>query len=321
MSRPDFSVCVCPDSHLLGLHIDKMLQAHSQAGQWKRFIFWGDEALPNTFWEHLTLQSLFATPKALIIRNAQNITADGLRQLSEAILRNTSKSLWPIFCFEVPFEKGRPKLAPHIPKIPFFAHAEAHKFVDYLEGLTPQNFSSFIQEQATRLNLKLSSAETSKLSAILPLNAMQTSTELAKLALCTDKTGQLQIRIEEAISHTPELGIFELLSSIQQNKGAPAVWRRIIEDQIQGENMVFAFNAILLREARQLWQILAGEPVYLPSHVASAKRNLAKTLGFAGIAKIWEHARKADKGVKTGSHSPNQAFEILVADIFTLFAK
>jgi DNA polymerase-3 subunit delta len=107
---------------------------------------------------------------------------------------------------------------------------------------------------------------------------------------------------------------------LQQGENAPDAWRRILEDRLSGENMVFACIAILLREARSLWQILAGQRSTLPPQAAMHKTAAARRLGFAGIARLWEISLKADKGIKTGERSPDQALEMLAADLFRLFA-
>ncbi len=87
MNRPAYSLCLCPDSKLLRDRIDTLAATHpppesgmtAPAGGRQRFLFWGDEGIPPAFWEHLTLQGLFASPKILIIRNAQNLNADKKR--------------------------------------------------------------------------------------------------------------------------------------------------------------------------------------------------------------------------------------------------
>ena len=108
---------------------------------------------------------------------------------------------------------------------------------------------------------------------------------------------------------------------IQQQGPAPAAWRRILEDRLSGENLVFAFNAVLLREARMLWQFLSGQEPYLPASIAAQKKAAARSLGFAGVAKLWELALMADKGIKSGERNTEQAFEKLAADLFVLFSQ
>jgi DNA polymerase-3 subunit delta len=46
---------------------------------------------------------------------------------------------------------------------------------------------------------------------------------------------------------------------------------------------------------------------------------LAQSLGAARLARIWDLALQADKGIKSGERSPEQAFEILTAGLFLLF--
>ena len=303
------------------LRVEALLNAQPPAGAgvWERFVFWGDEPLPSAFWEHLTLQGLFATAKALIIKNAQNIPAEGLRTLSSALLRTPSATVWPILCFEIAFDHGKPKLAPHIQKLPLYVHAEKNKLLDVLPGLTPTNFPAFISREAEHLGIHLTPVQAGQLASLLPMNAQEAGNELAKLALCTTEDGRLPPNLGDFVSHTPELGIFELLRALQHKGSALAVWRRILEDQLGGENMVFAFNSLVVREARILWQLLAGEAVFLPPQAANAKRTLARSLGFSGIARLWELALQADKGIKTGERSPDQAFEAITAELFLFF--
>ena len=149
MIRPAYSFCVCPDSALLKVRIDGHLSRWSPPGadaDWQRYVFWGDEGLPPSFWEHLTLQGLFALPKALVIRHAQNIAADGLRRLFSAIGQLApSKSgslpnplIWPFVCLEVGFEKGKPKVPVHIQKHEMYPAAEKNGRIDAEPGLTAQ---------------------------------------------------------------------------------------------------------------------------------------------------------------------------------------
>ena len=328
MSRPAFSICLCPDSHLLRNRLDTLLAAHpsqegASASSWQRFAFWGDEGLPGAFWEHLTLQGLFATPKALVIRNAQNLPTENLKQLSAALeplaVGRGAQLVWPLLCLEGNFEKGGPKVPAHILRLPCYQTAEKRGWLDITPGLTVQTMPAYIRAEAARHGLKLRPQESAMLTGAFPPDAALIGSELAKLALTADVEGHLPANAATLVGQTQELGIFELMRSVQQQSNAPAVWRQILEDRLSGENMVFAFIAILLREGRVLWQTLSGDPPFLPSQVAMQKKLVAQSLGFSGIARVWELALMADKGIKTGERSPDQAFEILAADLFTLF--
>ena len=337
--RPAYSFCLCPDSKLLQGRINSLLGSHapSQGDAWQHFIFWADEGLGSTFWEHLTIQGLFAVPKALVIRNAQALPADALRKLFAALLPLAPRAVrenlgpsdaplpsplvWPLVCLEVPFEKGSPKVPVAVQKTPAYEIALKAGWVENVPGLTAQSMPAFVREEAALHGLALSGDDVAALCSALPQDAALVSSELSRLALLADKDGRLAAGAAGLVESAQELSIFELMRIIQQQGPAPSAWRRILEDRLSGENLVFAFNAILLREARILWQCLAGQEPYLPPAVAGQKKAAARALGFAGIARIWEFAMMADKGIKSGERSPEQAFEKLAADLFQLFGQ
>ncbi len=318
-TTPPYTICVCPDSYLLKVRLNTLLAAHPPAtGTWEKYTFWGDEPIPPAFWEHLTLQGLFATNKALIIRNAQNIPAESLRQLSTAIIPS-APTVWPILCFETGFERGKPKLAAHIQKLPCYELAIKNKLLDTTMGLDSSTLPVFIREECQRLGIAITKQQEIFLAQILPLDALTASGELAKLALLTDANGNIPQSSFAVLEHAGEITIFELLQSLQTGKNSLSVWQHIQADTLDGDNSVFGFVAIMLREARALWQITMGETPALPPYVIASKKMLAKQIGVAGIAKMWELALQTDKGIKSGELIPEQAFESLAAQLFQLF--
>lgn len=329
MTRPAYSICLCPDSRLLQTRLDTLLAANPPAnGSWQKIIFWGDEGLDKGFWEHLTLQGLFAVPKALVLRRAEALIADILnRELCPALLPLTPRNpagplpsplVWPIICLEVNFERGQPKVPAHIQRNACYIQAQERGWLDVTPPLAGAALLSFIRLEASRLGLVLNDTELGALAAALPPDASTLCSELARLALMAKEDGKLPPgAVLEGSAQ--ELNIFEMLRIVQQNSKAPLVWRRILEDRLQGENMVFAFIAILLREARALWQSLYGGSAGLPQQIAMQKKITAQGLGAASIARIWDLALQAEKGIKSGERSPDQAFEMLTADLFLLF--
>ena len=71
MPRPGFSFLVCPDSRLLQARLEALVSAQGDSGRWERHVHWGDEEPSPRFWEQLTLQGLFGTPRLLVVRQAQ----------------------------------------------------------------------------------------------------------------------------------------------------------------------------------------------------------------------------------------------------------
>lgn len=274
-----------------------------------------------SFWEHLTLQGLFAEPKALILRNAQALTAESLKPLSAALV-SMAKSpglIWPLICFEVAFDKGKAKVPAHIPRLPFWRLAEQKGWIEEIPGLAPQTMAAYVREAAVRHGIAASAGEIRELARSLPPDAALIHSELAKLALRVDEKGRLPADFLDLTDHGREVGVFELMRILQGGENAPDAWRRILEDRLSGETMVFACVAVLLREARTFWRILAGEQPYIPPQAAARTTSAARRLGFAGVARLWEISLMADKGIKTGERSPDQALEMLAADLFRLF--
>lgn len=283
-------------------------------------MFWADEGLGATFWEHLTLQGLFASNKALIIRQAQNLPQDTLKELSP-LLPRAGSLVWPILCFEVPLDKGKPKIASYQQKLPFYENAQKHGWIVQVPPLNRQTLPRFVSRECVRHGLQVSPQETERLAMLLPQDGLAAGSEIAKLALAAQADGTLPEGYQQLIDHEQELNIFEILREVQINTNIPAVWKQVLENQLGSDKMIFGFIAILLREARLLWQLLAGESVYLPPQAIGAKKLLARSLGFSGIAKIWELALQADKGIQTGERNPDQALEALLGDLYLLFHK
>lgn len=327
--RPPYSLCICPDSRLLKVRLDALLAGHPprEGGPWQRFVFWADEGLGAPFWEHLTLQGLFATPKFLVIRNGQDLLAENLKPLSKALVSLAgapgaplpSPLVWPVLCLEVAFERGKAKIPSHISNLDCYIQAEKNGWLDITQGLTPASLPAFIRAEADRQNIVLGQHEVAMLAQSLTPDASFVVSELGKLALLADADGKLPKSLDILAGQAQEVSIFEIIRLVQQNRNAPAVWRQILGDKLTGDSLVFGFNANLIREARVLWQTLAGKPPPLPPQVAMQKKITAESLGFAGIAKIWNMALEADKGIKTGERSADQAFEMLAAELFRLF--
>ena len=334
MSRPAYSLCLCPDSRLLRGCLDRLLAVHAPSGSsphehWQRVVFWGDEGLGPSFWEELNLQGLFASPKALVLRNAQALPADVLKTLSKALLPLAGKPdaplprplLWPLLCFEAPIEKGKPKLPAHILQLPCWLEAEKRGWLEVTQSLNPATLPAFIRAESESLGLTLRPEDLHLLARALPPDAAFIASEMLKLSLLADAEGRLPRDALSFVAHAQELSIFELLRKVQQRSDAPAVWRQVLEDKISGESMVFAFTAIVLREARLLWQCLAGPAPFLPQQAALQKKIAAESLGYAGIARLWDLALRTDKGIKSGERSPDQAFEMLIGELFVLFGE
>lgn len=333
MARPGFIICVCPDRYLVRAYIEDTLGKSVPEGtggllgtasgnvsptSWERHAFWGDEPLPPAFWEHLTLQGLFSTPKALVVHNAQAIPADSWKKISAALATPHAET-WPFFCLYVAFERGKPKIPAHIANLACIRFAEKQGWLWSSAGLDERGKTLFVQEEAKKRNLTFVRGALEAVVSRLPLDATAIGTEMDKLALASTEGGAVTPDMADILDHEIEPDVFSLIRNLQERRGSLAVWKQALASERGSDSMTFAFLAMLTREARQLWQILAGEPVRLPPQVLSAKTTLARSLGLAGIAKLWHLALEAEKGVKTGERSPDQALDNLLASLSLLF--
>ena len=328
MARPGFTICVCPDRYLIRAHIEEMLAQNApQSGGgllggasstvWERHAFWGDEPLPPAFWEHLTLQGLFSTPKAVIVHNAQNIQADFWKKISSA-LRSPNTETWPIFCLSVAFDRGSPKIPAHIANLACMDFAAKQGWLWTHLGLDERGKMRFIQDEAKKRNLTFAPGALEAAISRLPLDATAIGTEMDKLALAATDN-RITPELADILEHEAEPDVFSLIRNLQDRRGSLAVWEQTLVAGRSSDSFIFSFLGMLIREARQLWQISMGEPVRLPPQVLSAKTSLARSLGLAGIAKLWHLALEADKGIKTRERLPDQALDTLLASLSLLF--
>ena len=68
MQRAGFSFLACPDPEIVRERVERQLADSGQP--FSREVFWGDEELGAPFWSALTVGSLFAGRRAVILRRA-----------------------------------------------------------------------------------------------------------------------------------------------------------------------------------------------------------------------------------------------------------
>ena len=318
MQRPGFYFCICPDAGLLKEQVSGLLDAHPAGNgkTWERHIYWGDEELPQTFWEYLTLQGLFGVPRALVVRNAHNLPAATWKKLSAA-LGTPNEKTWLILCLEVAWEKGQPKIPAHLAKLRCLAFADKQQWVWRSGGLDERTLKKFVQQRARALGLTFGEGALDALCASVPPDAAAVESEMQKLRLAATD-GAVTASMTGSADYVPESNIFSFIRFLQAGN-APAAWRELHRSQREGDGMLFPLLALLLREARILWQLQAGEQVRMHPGDMQSKERLAAQLGFSGIARLFDSIMHAEWHVKSGERSPDQALEALAADLLVLF--
>ena len=308
MDIPGFYFCLCPDSTLAREHVDGLLKRVNAVGREREIrTFWADEGLDGRFWEALTMQGLTERPRALLVRGAQTLTAEVWKKLS-AVLATPRPDILPVFFLESLWEKGQPKLPAHIAKLRCLEFADKQGWVWRSAGLDARALRKHVQQRAAALELRLTPDALDALCAVVTPDAAAVRGVLEQLALASGD-GEVGVELVRNMAESaPEVIIFEFIRHLQSGNSA-AVWRTLLREGDGGESLLFPLLALLTREARLLWQIQAGENVWLPQQTANLKRSLASRLGTSGLANLFAALMEAEWAVKSGRRQPLQALE------------
>ena len=336
MEKPGFYFCICPDGALLRSWMERELLEplkKEQGGQAASSLmgglvparsaapdiqtFWADEGLDRRFWDALTLLGMDGRQRILVVRGAHLLSAEVWKKLSAA-LATPRPGVLPIFCMECAWEKGQPKLPAHIAKLKCLAFADSKKWVWRSAGLEARTLRQYIQREAASLGLRMAPEALNTLSEMLIPDASAVRGVLEQLSLASQDGAVDVALVRQMTEFTPDAVIFDFIRQLQ-NGNVRAVWKTLLREGDGGESLLFPLLTLMAREARTLWQMNAGEKVFVPQYVEAEKRRLAAKIGFAGLAEVFDALAAAEFSVKSGARSPLQAMESLVARLTLVF--
>ena len=333
MQRPGFTFLVCPDPEMIKLRVERLLGESGEV--FTREVFQGDEEIPAAFWRALTAPSLFAEPKAVILRRADSLTEDFWPKL-KGPLSGFSAHIWPMICLEKPFGKKGPAFPKALTSQPYYPVAEKRRWIWTSPGLTRRDMPPMLRDWAASASLSFAPGVLDALAAVLPEDMAMAGRELEKIEMAVlsrpqaapgDGAAPPPGRITQAelslLSFRPGMDAFAFLNAFAKRGAEAAVWREIFEQSLSPEDMIFKFLGLLRSDARQMWQIFSGEAevVRLPPFVKSQKEAMARRLGVSGLTRLFDLALDAELGIKSGAKSPDQAMELLAAELFSLFSR
>lgn len=318
MDRPGFTFLCCPDPEIIRTRIDKLLAESGTA--FSKEVFWGDEELGAPFWNALTVGSLFAGAKAVVVRRAEACPADFWPKLTPA-LKGFNPSVWPFFCLEGAFDRKGPKIPKALADQPYYKVAGKRGWQFVSPGLSPRDMGPLLADWAAARGLAFEPGAAERLAASLPLNLAQADNDLARLELALGDRTMVAVADAALVEGHAALDGFAFLDAVARGRDPAAVWREIFDKQLAGEEMVFPLIGLLLYEARTMWRLASGDDadIRLPPSVLQKKRDMARRLGAAGLARLFEAAFDAEAGIKSGSRRTDQALEYLTAELFRIF--
>ncbi|EPR33011.1 DNA polymerase III delta [Alkalidesulfovibrio alkalitolerans DSM 16529] len=315
MTRPGFSFLACPDSELIRRRIRSMLDGQGL----ERRVYWGDEDLPPKFWQDMSSQGLFGGCKAVVVRHAQALPEKTLAQLSP-LLAGMNESAWPIFCVEVPFEKGGPKIPAALKKQKYWIFAEKKGWVWTSPGLTEKTLPDYLRAWSKDTGIAVPQPVLRDLAAMLPPDAAAVDSELAKLELALAGRRELRAEDLDLVASESSIDFFSLLDALLRGRLETRVLREVLRERSSSDGLLFKLLANMARDARLMWMILSGENTGLPGWMTQKKEPLARAAGPARVAALFGLLMEAEHGVKSGERTEAQALENLVAELSRLFA-
>ncbi|MFO7726845.1 MAG: hypothetical protein R6X11_00800 [Desulfonatronovibrio sp.] len=321
MSRPGFYFCFCPDSNLLKMQIARILESAGQ-GDWSRQTIWLDEKdQEDKLWKALNLPGMTGPSRAVILRRCESPGNSFWTDISPT-LSGFRPGIWPFFCFESEWKQGKPGISAHLAKRKYFKFARSRGWIWEFPGLTRQNISRYISQKCQKLGLKTGPGVAEQLSSMLPLDSHGVDMELEKITLLAYPEKTITKEHLNSLSSRLDIDIFSFLQGVQSGKDKSAAWNKIFQEQLKGQEMLFPFLGLIIREARILWQLSTRQEnrVKLHPRIMQQKKTLAAALGAARISLLWEMALEAESGVKSGQVSPGQAMDKLTAKLFKLFS-
>ncbi|KUG28483.1 hypothetical protein ASZ90_001654 [hydrocarbon metagenome] len=333
MQRPGFTFLVCPDPEMIRHRAERLIGESGEV--FTREVYQGDEEIPDAFWRSLTAPSLFAEPKAVILRRADSLPDDFWPRL-KGPLSGFSAHVWPMICLEKPFGKKGPPISKALASQPYYQVAEKRRWIWTSPGLTRRDMAPMLKDWAATKGLSFAPGVLDALAAVLPEEMAMAGRELEKIELLVHSrddappagrgTASRPGRIEQAdlaiLASRPGMDAFAFLNAFAKRGAEAAVWREIFEQSLSPDDMIFKFLGLLRSDARQMWQLHMGESeaVRLPPFVRSQKEAMARRLGVSGLTRLFDLAMDAELGIKSGAKNPDQAMEILAAELFSLFS-
>ncbi|MDR3359044.1 MAG: DNA polymerase III subunit delta [Desulfovibrio sp.] len=320
---PGFNFLICPDGLLLARRLEALTaESFPPDGPEDRHTHWGDEEPAKAFWDQLTLQGMFGKPRAVVVRQAQHWPAEIWKRLSKALARPSPQCL-AIFCLEVPFDKGRPKIPAHIAKLPCFDFAGKQGWIWRREGLDERGVKRYARVCAGEMGLRFQPEALEQFCACLPPDASVIENELRKLALLSraekaeGRGGVISAAMTALCAASAECGIFALLRHIEAGN-LPAAFREAALNR-ESEDLFFPLLSLLARDIRRIWRLKAGERVQLFPSDAGAKQHLADRMDFAALSGCMALVMEAEWRVKSGRCEADQGLDFLLLEMTRAF--
>ncbi len=316
--REGFFFCICPDSEIIKDFIDNRIS--SLPGNWKKKVLWGDEEITSEFLRVFQNSSLLGENIYLVLRKAELAPMEFWDALSP-LLKRFNPDVFPFFCVESDWKKGKPSIPEAISKKKYYLFAKKKKWIFLHEGVTPAFTSQYVRQWAKKRSLTIPPETLHYMLEIFPPYLAGIKKELEKLEVQLKEKNILEPSDMEVISPFLKQNTFEIINTIESWE--PSSTQKLIslinQANYTSREEILPFLHLLFREARILWKIYWGEKTPLPNWVVNKKIPIARRLGKEGLQKIWNILVEAEISLKSSHLSPSEKFYHMVMELHRLF--
>ncbi len=316
--REGFFFCISPDEELIMEFVEQKIG--SLPGVWKKKLLWGDEDIREEFFRTFQASSLLGENTCLVVRRAHMLPPLFWEALTP-LLRRFKPDIFPFFCLEGEWKRGRPLIPPELSKRKYYLLAQKRKWIFQKQGITPHELTNYIHKWAKNKDISISPEIMLSLIEILPLHLGRIKREMKKLELYLGEKKVLEMKDLEVISPFFKHNVFEFINRLERiSPSSPQDLASTISQGLYtSHETILPLINLLFREARILWKLCMGEDVNLPPWVMEKKRSLAKRMGTKALQKMWDILIEAEVILKTSSASPEETASQMLVELHHLF--
>ena len=270
-------------------------------------IVWGNETLPDAFWNMLSIKPLFSYERALYIRHTEQIAKEDWEQI-EYFLAQHDATLFILFCCEK-------KLPNYIAQGMLYKNAEKNIWVKQTTPLTRSTLQKIIQQYCKKHTILLEKEALTFLTQSMPLSTTALYTTLETLALAAKDTPLCKEDIKNICPYTEEYAIWEIVLTIFS--GEPILHLLPSIDKLS----FFQLSAVVQKELLLYASLLNNEIPSIPPYVLQKKQKNLHLFSFDTVQKSMHILLTAELHIKQGLLQEKEALHITVAALQKIYAR
>ncbi|MBO4683705.1 MAG: hypothetical protein J5600_00085 [Desulfovibrio sp.] len=201
------------------------------------------------------------------------------------------------------------------------AFADRQKWIWRNPGLDEKGVRRHFEKRAAEIGLSLTPDAVARICAALPPDAQAVEHEVQKLSLLqASQAGGADANDAVPSDEAAKKDFADAFACIRHLEAGdlPGLFRELHRTRdLKGS--FYSLAPMLAREIRMLWQIKAGEKVFLPASLLPFKKRLAAKLSAEALSQAMSSVAEAEWAIKRGLCDETQSLERLLVRISSFF--